>query len=90
MPLDSQARAVVVLEVDTGDFTLRFQLNEFESPISLVHVSCSRIGSRGAGFNTTIFAYGQTGSGKTFSMQGVGTAEGAGIIPRMNEELFAR
>ncbi|CAM9812948.1 unnamed protein product [Ectocarpus fasciculatus] len=45
-----------------------------------------------AGFNTTIFAYGQTGSGKTFSMQGVGggSGEGAGIIPRMNEELFAR
>lgn len=44
------------------------------------------------GFNTTIFAYGQTGSGKTFSMQGVGggSGEGAGIIPRMNEELFAR
>eukprot|EP00903_Cladosiphon_okamuranus_P015598 g14403.t1 len=45
-----------------------------------------------AGFNTTIFAYGQTGSGKTYSMQGVGggSGEGAGIIPRMNEELFAR
>ncbi|CAM9798826.1 unnamed protein product [Ectocarpus sp. 4 AP-2014] len=45
-----------------------------------------------AGFNTTIFAYGQTGSGKTFSMQGAGggSGEGAGIIPRMNEELFAR
>ncbi|KAG5177677.1 P-loop containing nucleoside triphosphate hydrolase protein [Tribonema minus] len=46
-----------------------------------------------AGFNTTIFAYGQTGSGKTFSMQGVqGGADGelAGIIPRMNEALFAR
>ncbi|CAM9913119.1 unnamed protein product, partial [Laminaria digitata] len=45
-----------------------------------------------AGFNTTIFAYGQTGSGKTFSMQGVGggSGDGAGIIPRMNEELFAR
>lgn len=45
-----------------------------------------------SGFNTTIFAYGQTGSGKTFSMQGVGggSGEGAGIIPRMNEELFAR
>lgn len=44
------------------------------------------------GFNTTIFAYGQTGSGKTFSMQGVegGNGEKAGIIPRMNEELFAR
>ena len=48
--------------------------------------------SNRTGFNTTIFAYGQTGSGKTYSMQGVGgvSGEGAGIIPRMNEELFAR
>lgn len=48
--------------------------------------------SHPTGFNTTIFAYGQTGSGKTYSMQGVGGVggEGAGIIPRMNEELFGR
>lgn len=41
------------------------------------------------GFNGTIFAYGQTGSGKSFSMAG---AEGdlRGIMPRINEELFAK
>ena len=49
------------------------------------------------GFNGTIFAYGQTGSGKTHTMLGAdgrGPAErgpideGAGIIPRLGDELF--
>ena len=40
------------------------------------------------GFNGTIFAYGQTGSGKTHTMSGDGTADGAGIVPRLGEELF--
>eukprot|EP00605_Chrysophyceae_sp_TOSAG23-4_P002059 GSChrysophyteH1.ASY1.ANO1.2280.1 assembled CDS len=40
------------------------------------------------GFNCTIFAYGQTGSGKSHSMMGYG--EDAGIIPRLNEDLWAR
>ena len=41
-----------------------------------------------AGYNGTIFAYGQTGSGKTFSM--MGDAEAPGIIPLMNDDLFAK
>lgn len=40
------------------------------------------------GFNGTIFAYGQTGSGKTHTMSGDGTDDGAGIVPRLGEELF--
>lgn len=39
------------------------------------------------GFNGTVFAYGQTGSGKTFSM--MGTDDNKGIIPLMNEDLWA-
>ncbi|OQR86076.1 kinesin, partial [Thraustotheca clavata] len=40
------------------------------------------------GYNGTIFAYGQTGSGKTHTMMGSG--EDNGIIPKMNDDLFAR
>jgi hypothetical protein len=38
------------------------------------------------GFNGTIFAYGQTGSGKTHCM--MGDADDAGIVPRLNADLF--
>lgn len=41
------------------------------------------------GYNGTIFAYGQTGSGKSWCMMG-GTGDLKGIIPRVNEELFAQ
>ncbi|CEG42212.1 kinesin-like protein [Plasmopara halstedii] len=40
------------------------------------------------GYNGTIFAYGQTGSGKTHTMMGSGNDHG--IIPLMNNDLFAR
>jgi len=40
------------------------------------------------GFNGTVFAYGQTGSGKTWSMFGINTPEGRGVIPRSAEYLF--
>lgn len=41
------------------------------------------------GYNGTIFAYGQTGSGKSWCMMG-GSGDLKGIIPRVNEELFAQ
>ena len=41
------------------------------------------------GFNGTIFAYGQTGSGKSHTMMG-GKDDLKGIIPRLNDELWAR
>ncbi|CAJ1409979.1 unnamed protein product [Effrenium voratum] len=41
------------------------------------------------GYNGTIFAYGQTGSGKSFTMTGA-AGDLRGIIPRVNEELFAQ
>jgi hypothetical protein len=40
------------------------------------------------GFNVCLFAYGQTGSGKTYSIQGDGTADGDGVIPRFIRDLF--
>ena len=46
------------------------------------------------GFNCTIFAYGQTGTGKTHTMTGdisagAGVPEGAGVIPRAIQQIFA-
>ena len=43
------------------------------------------------GFNGTIFAYGQTGSGKSWSMMG-SEADPAfkGVIPRLNDDLWAK
>lgn len=40
------------------------------------------------GYNGCLFAYGQTGSGKTFTMQGEGTGEQEGVVPRLCNELF--
>ncbi|CAM9500239.1 unnamed protein product [Discosporangium mesarthrocarpum] len=40
------------------------------------------------GYNATIFAYGQTGSGKTHTMMGGNRADEAGIIPKLNIQLF--
>jgi kinesin family protein 3/17 len=40
------------------------------------------------GYNGCLFAYGQTGSGKTFTMQGEGTGEQEGLVPRLCNELF--
>ncbi|BET00072.1 unnamed protein product [Nesidiocoris tenuis] len=40
------------------------------------------------GFNGTIFAYGQTGTGKTFTMEGRGTGNDRGIIPRSFDQIF--
>lgn len=43
------------------------------------------------GYNSTIFAYGQTGSGKTHTMMNhKGGPTDRGLIPRINEGLFAR
>lgn len=51
------------------------------------------------GYNTCVFAYGQTGSGKTHTLEGSGlptanyeassVSEGAGLIPRAVQMLFA-
>lgn len=40
------------------------------------------------GFNVCLFSYGQTGSGKTHTMQGSGTGQMRGIIPRSMEKVF--
>ena len=49
------------------------------------------------GFNATVIVYGQTGSGKSHSMfgasegllgQGMGQGNGAGIVPRVCEEVL--
>jgi kinesin family protein C1 len=42
------------------------------------------------GFNVCLFSYGQTGSGKTHTMQGSGTGQMRGVIPRSMEQVFAR
>jgi len=39
------------------------------------------------GYNVCLFSYGQTGSGKTHSMQGSGTGQMRGIIPRAIEQV---
>ena len=39
------------------------------------------------GYNVCLFSYGQTGSGKTHSMQGSGTGDMRGIIPRAIEKI---
>lgn len=41
------------------------------------------------GYNVTIFSYGQTGSGKTYTMQGTGTGDMRGLIPRSIEQIGA-
>ncbi|KAJ7173273.1 kinesin-domain-containing protein [Mycena filopes] len=40
------------------------------------------------GYNVCIFAYGQTGSGKSWTMEGGGTEETQGMIPRAVAQLF--
>jgi len=39
------------------------------------------------GYNVCLFSYGQTGSGKTHTMQGVGTGNMRGIIPRAMQQV---
>lgn len=39
------------------------------------------------GYNVCLFSYGQTGSGKTHTMQGTGTGQMRGIIPRAIEQV---
>ena len=39
------------------------------------------------GYNVCLFSYGQTGAGKTHSMQGSGTGDMRGIIPRAIEKV---
>ena len=39
------------------------------------------------GYNVTLFSYGQTGSGKTHAMQGSGSEQMRGIIPRAIEQV---
>merc|ERR1712038_845145 len=39
------------------------------------------------GYNVCLFSYGQTGSGKTHTMQGSGTGQMRGIIPRAIEQV---
>jgi len=39
------------------------------------------------GYNVCLFSYGQTGSGKTYTMQGFGTGQMRGIIPRAIEQV---
>jgi len=41
------------------------------------------------GYNVCLFSYGQTGSGKTHTMQGSGTGQMRGIIPRAIEQVGA-
>ncbi|KAJ6485899.1 kinesin-domain-containing protein [Mycena sanguinolenta] len=40
------------------------------------------------GYNVCIFAYGQTGSGKSWTMEGGGTEETQGMIPRAMAQVF--
>lgn len=40
------------------------------------------------GYNVCIFAYGQTGSGKSYTMEGGGSEQSAGMIPRAVEQVF--
>lgn len=42
------------------------------------------------GYHVCLFSYGQTGAGKTYTMQGVDTPEGRGIIPRAVEKVGSR
>jgi kinesin family member C1 len=39
------------------------------------------------GYNVCLFSYGQTGSGKTHTMQGVGSGNMRGIIPRAVQQV---
>ena len=39
------------------------------------------------GYSVCLFSYGQTGSGKTYTMQGFGTGQMRGIIPRAIEQV---
>ncbi|EJK68495.1 hypothetical protein THAOC_10315, partial [Thalassiosira oceanica] len=39
------------------------------------------------GYNVVLFTYGQTGSGKTHTLQGTGTGEMRGMIPRCIEQI---
>jgi len=41
------------------------------------------------GHNVCIFSYGQTGSGKTYTMQGIGSGEEEGLIPRSIKQILA-
>jgi kinesin family protein C1 len=41
------------------------------------------------GYNVCLFSYGQTGSGKTHTMQGSGTGQMRGVIPRSMEHVFS-
>lgn len=41
------------------------------------------------GYNGCVFAYGQTGTGKTFTMEGVDTEEGRGIVPRAFDQIWS-
>merc|ERR1712032_516661 len=40
------------------------------------------------GHNVCIFSYGQTGSGKTYTMQGIGSGEKEGLIPRSIKKIL--
>ena len=42
------------------------------------------------GFHVCLFSYGQTGSGKTHTMQGSGTGQMRGIIPRAVEQILSQ
>ena len=42
------------------------------------------------GYHVCLFSYGQTGSGKTHTMQGNGTGEMRGIIPRAVEQILSQ
>lgn len=80
---------------ESSHLAQRFSFDEaFDSTATqeevFIKVGRPVVASSLSGFNNCIFAYGQTGSGKSYSMLGSGSsAEEAGIIPRLSEELFS-
>jgi len=52
------------------------------------HTAQAAVHSTLQGYNASIIAYGQTGGGKTYTMEGLSTEEGCGIIPRAIDDIF--